>query len=309
MSLNLHLFRLFAAVARHGSFSRAADALHLSQPSVSKGVRDFEAQVGSRLLERRGPGGVSLTEAGGLLMRHATVLFAAERAAEEELAALRGLQRGTLSVGASTTVATYHLPPILGAFHKRHPEVELRLTSANTLQIAELLSARELDIALVEGPVDEPGIEVRPWREEEMVLIAAPDHRLARAPAPIPTDDIAREIVIVREPGSGTRDVALAALEAHHIVPRSVLEVGSTEAIKQIVAGGLGIAIVSAAAAADQIALGKLAILQARDFAVRRTLTRLFLPGRQPSAPTAAFDALLDRAADEFGGTGKSLSG
>ncbi|MDB5360778.1 MAG: LysR family transcriptional regulator [Rhodospirillales bacterium] len=296
MALNLHLFRLFAAVARHGSFSRAADALHLSQPSVSKGVRDFEAQVGSRLLERRGAGGVTLTEAGGLLMRHAAALFAAERAAEEELAALRGLARGTLAVGASTTVATYHLPPILGAFHKRYPEVELRLTSANTREIAELLSARELDIALVEGPVDEPGIEARPWREEEMVLIAAPDHRLARATAPVSTDALAEEIVIVREPGSGTRDVALAALEAHRIVPRSILEVGSTEAIKQIVAGGLGIAIVSAAAAADQIALGKLTVLRAQGFAVRRTLTRLHLPARQPSAPAAAFDALLDRS-------------
>ena len=295
MSLNLHLLRLFAAVARHKSFSRAAEALHLSQPAVSKGVRDFEAQVGSRLLER-GAGGVTVTEAGGLLLRHAATLFAAERAAEEELAALRGLQRGTLSIGASTTVATYLLPPILGTFHKRHPEIELRLTSANTRAIADLLIARELDIALIEGPVDAPGIEILPWREEEMILIAAPDHRLARVGRPIPTDAVADEIVIVREPGSGTRDVALAALEAHHIVPRQILEVGSTEAIKQIVAGGLGVAIVSAAAAADQIALGKLVILRAEGFAVRRMLTRLRLPARQPSAPAAAFDLLLDRS-------------
>src|SRR6202035_3373345 len=146
MSLNLHLLRLFAAVARLGNFSRAAEALHLSQPAVSKGVRDFEAQIGSRLLERGGQGGVTLTAAGDLLMRHAAALFAAERAAEEELAALRGLHRGSLSVGASTTIATYQLPPFLGAFHKRHPEVELRLTSGNTRTIAELLSARELDI-------------------------------------------------------------------------------------------------------------------------------------------------------------------
>jgi DNA-binding transcriptional LysR family regulator len=297
MALNLHLFRLFAAVARHGSFSRAADALHLSQPSVSKGVRDFEAQVGSRLLERGGPGGVTLTEAGGLLMRHATALFAAERAAEEELAALRGLARGTLSVGASTTVATYQLPPILGAFHRRHPDVDLRLTSANTRAIAELLIARELDIALVEGPVEEPGIEVRPWREEEMVLIAPPDHRLARGPQHFAVGEIAEEIILVREPGSGTREVALAALESYHLVPRSILEVGSTEAIKQLVAGGLGIAIVSAAAAADQIALGKLVVLRAYGFTVRRMLTRLSLPARQPSAPAAAFDALLNRPA------------
>ncbi|HEV2676348.1 MAG TPA: LysR family transcriptional regulator [Aliidongia sp.] len=296
--MNLHLLRLFATVARHGSFSRAAEALHLSQPAVSKGVRDFEAQVGSRLLERGGPGGVALTEAGSLLMRHAATLFGAERAAEEELAALRGLQRGTLSVGASTTVATYQLPPILGAFHKRHPDIELRLTSANTRAIAELLSARDLDIALVEGPVDEPGIEVLPWRTERMILIAAPDHRLAQSGRPVTTQDVADEIVIVREPGSGTRDVALAALETYHIVPRRILEVGSTEAIKQIVAGGYGVAIVSAAAAADQIALGKLAVLRATGFDVRRTLTRLRLPARQPSAAAAAFDALLDRPSD-----------
>jgi DNA-binding transcriptional LysR family regulator len=295
MPLNLHLLRLFAAVARHRSFSRAAEALHLSQPAVSKGVRDFEAQIGSRLLERGRQFGVTLTEAGDLLMRHAATLFAAERAAEEELAALRGLYRGSLSVGASTTIATYQLPPFLGAFHKRYPGVELRLTSGNTRTIAELLSARELDIALVEGPVADPGLEVRPWREEEMVLISAPDHPLARARAPIAAEAFADEIVLIREPGSGTRDVVLAALDAHRIVPGSILEVGSTEAIKQIVAGGLGIAIVSASAAADQIALGKLNILKPRNFAVHRMLTRLSLRARQPTPAAAAFDALLDR--------------
>jgi DNA-binding transcriptional LysR family regulator len=294
MPLNLHLLRLFAAVARHRNFSRAAEALHVSQPAVSKGVRDFEAQIGSRLLERGGQGGVTLTEAGDLLMRHAAALFAAERAAEEELAALRGLHRGSLSVGASTTIATYQLPPFLGAFHKRHPEVELRLTSGNTRAIVELLSLRELDIALVEGPVDEPGIEVRPWCEEEMVLIAAPDHRLARARAPIAMEAIAQEILLIREPGSGTRDVVLAALDARRIVPRTILEIGSTEAIKRIVAAGFGIAIVSTAAAADQIALGRLVILKPRNFAVRRMLTRLSLSARQPSAAAAAFDAMLD---------------
>jgi DNA-binding transcriptional LysR family regulator len=160
---------------------------------------------------------------------------------------------------------------------------------------AELPSARELDIALVEGQVDDPGIEVRPWREEELVLISAPDHRLARATVPITMEAVAGEIIRISEPGSGTGNVVLAALDAHHIVPRSILEVGNTETIKQIVAGGLGIAIVSAAAAADQIALGKLVTLKPRDFAVRRMLTRLSRPARQPSSSAAAFDALLDR--------------
>jgi DNA-binding transcriptional LysR family regulator len=297
MPLNLHLLRLFATVARHRSFSRAADALHLSQPAVSKGVRDFEAQVGNRLLERGGSGGVSLTEAGRGLMHHAATLFAAERAAEEELAALRGLQRGTLSLGASTTVATYHLPPVLGAFHKRHPEIELRLSSANTRTIVEMLNARELDIALVEGPVVDPNIDVLPWREEAMVLITAPDHRLAGVTAPIGREALNDEIVLVREPGSGTRGVVLDALEAHRIVPRRIVEIGSTEAIKQIVAGGFGIAIVSVAAAADQLALGKVVALSVQNFAVRRMLSRLSLPSRQPSAAARTFNRLLDRPA------------
>jgi DNA-binding transcriptional LysR family regulator len=293
MPMNLHLLRLFTAVARHRSFSRAAETLHVSQPAVSKGVRDFEAQIGTRLLERGGQGGVTLTEAGSLLMRHATALFAAERAAEEELAALRGFHRGSLSVGASSTVAIYQLPSFLGEYHKRYPGIELRLASGNTRTIVELLSARELDIALVEGPVEDPGIEVLPWREEEMVLIVAAGHRLARARSPIATEEVADEIFLIREPGSGTREVVLAALDEHRIVPRSILEVGSTEAIKQAVAGGLGTAIVSAAAAADQIALGKLRILKPPNFAVRRMLSRLSLPARQPSVPAAAFDALL----------------
>ncbi len=294
MALNLHLLRLFAAVAGHGGFSRAAEALHISQPAVSKGVREFEAQVGARLLER-GPGGVTPTEAGQVLLRHATPLFAAERAAEEDLAALRGLTRGSLSVGASTTIGTYLLPPLLGAFHRAHPGVELRLRNANTAGVAELLLARELDVALVEEPVEHPGLVVRPWRGDRMVVIAAPGHRLAGTT--LEPGKHADEVVIVREPGSGTRDVVWAALTAHGVRPRATLEVGSTEAVKQVVAAGLGVAVVSAAAAVDQLALGTLVALDVRGFAVGRTLTRLSLPDRRPSAAAAAFEALLDRPA------------
>ncbi len=290
MALNLHLLRLFVAVARHGGFSRAAAALHISQPAVSKGVREFEAQVGHRLLER-GAGGVTLTAAGSVLLREAAPLFAAERAAEESLAELRGLRRGTLVVGASTTIATYVLPPILGAFHREHPGVALRLVSANTDAIAARLLARELDVALVEGPVDLPGIQVEPWRDEALILITAPNHRLAGRV--VDAAMLSAEIMIVREPGSGTRTVAAAALAQFGVTPREMLEVGSTEAIKQVVAAGLGIALVPAASATDQIALGRLRVLTARDFAPRRALIKLSLPGRQPSAAAARFEAKL----------------
>jgi DNA-binding transcriptional LysR family regulator len=296
MALNLHLLRLFATVARLGSFSRAAEALHISQPAVSKGVREFEAQVGSPLLER-GPGGIRLTPAGEVLATHAQALFAAERAAEEDLAALRGLERGILSIGASTTIATYLLPPVLGPFHRAHPAIELRLSSGNTHEIVDRLLARELDVALVEGPVHANGIAVRSWRADELVLIAPPSHRFAQSPDPVSPALLQDEILAVREPGSGTGEVVAAALNAAGIVPRRMIEIGSTEAIKQLVAAGLGVALVSATAAADQIALGRLRRVKLAGMSVQRMLTRLSLVGRQPSAAAAKFEAMLDEGA------------
>jgi DNA-binding transcriptional LysR family regulator len=292
MALNLNLLRLFAAVADERSFSRAAERLRVSQPAVSKGVRALEAQVGARLLER-GPRTVRLTEAGAALHAHARTLFAAERAAEEELAAMRGLERGTLRVGASTTIATYLLPKVLAAFHARHEGVELRVTSANTRAITDLLLARELDVALVEGPVHEPQVVAHAWRQDELIVITGRQHALASRRAPVAPSAIASELLIIREPGSGTREIGLDALAGRGIVPRRTLEIGSTEAIKQTVAAGLGIAIVSRYSAADQLALGTLTAVGVRGLVIRRALTRLTIPGRRPGAPTVAFERML----------------
>ena len=297
MALNLHALRLFAAVARHRSFSRAAEALHISQPAVSKTVREFELQIGERLLERGIPGGVGLTAAGARLMQHANALFAAEAAAEQELAERRGLRAGSLSIGASTTIATYLLAPVLSAFHQSHPQVALALASANTADIVTRLLARELDVALVEGPVDDPAITVTPWRTDEMALIAAPFHRLAMA-APIAPADLSTEVMLLREPGSGTREVVLDALRRAGITPGQLLEIEGTETEKQLVASGFGVAIVSKAAARDQIALGRLQVVAVQGFSLHRTLSRLDLPGRQPSSAAAAFGRLLDSHAE-----------
>jgi DNA-binding transcriptional LysR family regulator len=137
MPLNLHLLRLFATVVRTGSFSRAAEALHISQPAISKGVADFELQIGCRLLDRA-PKGVRPTREGQALMRHAEVLFATERAAEEEMRSLRNLGEGSLRIGASTTIASYMLAEHLGTFHNAYPNIDLHIVSANTREIADL---------------------------------------------------------------------------------------------------------------------------------------------------------------------------
>jgi len=180
MSLNLHLLRLFATVVQTGSFSRAADILSISQPAISKGVRDFELQVGCRLLDRTRKG-VRPTREGQALARHAETLFAAERAAEDELRSLRSLDSGSLRVGASTTIATYMIPEYLGIFHRTYPGIDLHIVTANTRDIADLMARHEIEIALVEGPVEDDGLVSEPWRTDVMSLIVGPLHRFANA--------------------------------------------------------------------------------------------------------------------------------
>ncbi|MGA7993572.1 MAG: LysR substrate-binding domain-containing protein [Bradyrhizobium sp.] len=297
MSLNLHLLRMFAAVVRSGSFSKAAEILNISQPAISKGVRDFELQVGCRLLNRT-PKGVVPTPEGLALSRRAEALFAVERAAEEELSALRGLHNGSLRIGASTTIATYMIPRYLGAFHRAYPGVELQLISANTRDIAEQMVAQDLDVGLVEGPVDDKNLISEPWRTDVMKLIAAPDHAFAREAGPIDPKRIENEVLIVREPGSGSREVVTQALAAHGIEPLRTLEIGSTAAIKQVVAAGLGISIVSVVAVEDLVQLGRLKVLDLDDLKIERTLWQLKLPGRVAMPAARAFEKmLLDRSA------------
>ena len=294
MPLNLHHLRVFAAVAEQGSFSRAAAALRLSQPAVSKTVQQLEREVGLALFDRSGRS-PRLTDAGAALFARAREIFGVERVAEEELGALRGLERGVLRVGASTTVATYFLPPLLAQFHKHYPAVTLRVLSANTRAVARRLLEGRLDIALVEGPVSHARISVTPWRDDELVVIAPATHRLVRKKR-VTGADLADESFILREPGSGTRVVAESALAEHGVHPQATMQLGSTEAIKQAVAAGLGIAVVSRAAAADQLALGYIAVVPLRSAAFRRALTELRLSGRSPSAAASAFRELLGGA-------------
>jgi len=292
MSLNLHLLRFFVTVARTGSFSRASEVLHVSQPAISKGVRDFELQIGCRLLDRM-PKGVRPTREGNALLRHAEALFAAERAAEDELVRMRNLDSGSLRVGASTTIGTYMIPPCLGTFHRKHPGIDLQLVIANTRQIADLLLAHEIEVALGEGPVEGDEIESIPWRRDVMSLIVSPQHRFADVKGGIEGSALRDEILITREPGSGSREVVAKALAEEGIEPGRQLEIGSTEAIKQAVAADLGVAIVSDAAICDQVSLGTLKVVLMRKPSIERMLWQLTVPGRIAIPAVAAFERII----------------
>ncbi len=290
MALNLNSLRLFTAVAEQGGFTAAARQLRVSQPAISKAVRQLEGQLGTQLLVRTARG-VTPTEEGGVLLAHARVLFGEERAAEEALAERRGLGRGSLRLGSSLTVASYFLPPVLGAFHARHPAIELTLVAANTRAVVEALLANAVELGVVEGPVSHGRVEVSPWMEDELVAVAAPHHPLASVPR-LTAARLFQELFLIREEGAGTRDVVLAALRNRGVVPARLFEISENEVIKQLAASGVGFTILSILAVQKEIARGELAALAVEDLVLRRTLTWLQVKGRRPSAAMSEFRAL-----------------
>lgn len=291
MALNLNLLRIFGQVAEHGSISAAARAMHISQPAVTKSLQELEKQVALPLLER-GAKGVRLTEAGLALQDHARAIFAAESAAEDDLRSRLGLTGGSLRIGASLTVANYYLPPLLARFQELNPHLRILLGSNNTENVVRLLLEYRLDAAFVEGPVQHERLVLRKWREDQLVVVAASGHPLARR-ASLCLEDLADALWVVREAGSGTREVVEQVLEERGLRWTNSLEINSTAAIKQTVAAGHGLAMVSLHAAADQIALGKLKVLPVQDFQVRRELTYLSLKNRPLGAAARRFEEFI----------------
>jgi len=241
--LTLHRLELFLAVLDHGGVGRAAKARNISQPAVSEHLHGLEAYFGIPLLERFGRG-VRATAAARLLEPYARQAVGLLRGAERAAADLLGLRGGSLTIGASTTPGTYLLPAALGRFHAVHPGIALSLQISDTREIERWVSAGQIELAVIgEAPLV-PGLEVEPWVQDELVMIVPRGHPLAgrrsvRAPA------IATERYIAREKGSSTRGVAERYLAGLGVTLTPTMELGSTEAIREAVAAGLGVAIVS----------------------------------------------------------------
>ncbi|MBA3542591.1 MAG: LysR family transcriptional regulator, partial [Deltaproteobacteria bacterium] len=266
----------------------------VSQPAVSKQLADLEDALGAQLVDRL-PRGIRLTTAGRVLSEHAARIFGFEHTAEAELAALLGVRRGQLSVGASTTIGSYLVPRVFGRFQRLHPEVRLELQIGNTAAIHELVRRHVVELGLTEGLVTDDDLETTVFDQDEMVAIAAPDDPvLARAPLS------ARELValplLMRERGSGTREVIEAALAKKRLVVEPVMSLGSTEAVKNAVAARLGIAIVSRLAVELELASGALVAIDVADLEIRRALHLVELRGKSRSPAAARFLDLLEQS-------------
>lgn len=286
--MNLHLLRIFVTVVEARSFSRAADQLGISQPATSKAVKELETQLDTVLLDRQGKR-FQPNAPGQALYDYGRAIFALEREADEAVKSYYALERGRLVIGASTTIATYWLPSCLVAFHARHPAIEISVLSANTRSITELLLDCRVDVALVEGEVADKRVEIRPWRSEEMIVVAPRE-------APGGAGDSAAPETrtwVMRESGSGSRAAAERILAEAGIVAPQVVEVGSNEAIVQAVAAGMGLGLVPRICARDQLALGRVRRFALGGGPYSRQLYRMRLPQRPVSQSALAFEALL----------------
>lgn len=292
--MDLHKLRTFAVVAAEGNITRAARRLSTSQPAVSKQLSELEEALGTALFHRL-PRGVRLTEAGNILLRHAARIFAAENAAEAELAELSGLTRGRLSIGASTTIGSYLIPHVFSAFHREHPVVKLELEIANTSVIQAMVLDDRIDLGLTEGFVPREQLISEVVHYDEMVVIAAPGHALSSQRA-LAARSLMTTPYISRERGSGTRDVIEAALAEAGVELEAAMALGSTEAIKNVVASGAGIAIVSRLAVERELSSGRLVALSVSDLTIRRGLHMVRLGGKRESPAVEAFIRMLRAA-------------
>lgn len=312
MRLNLHLLRVFHAVATEGSFSAAARRLYISQPAVSKAVSELERQLDLLLIERatgKTGQGMALTDAGRALNEHARAIFSLEQAAIQELRERSGLARGELVIGASTTIASYWLPRYLHQFVRQWPRIEVKVVAANTQSIVEDLFDCRLDLALVEGPVHQDGIAYYPWKEERLIIVASPvlfpghaaDSGAIAGPGRpkavwLSDSELAEFTWLVRESGSGTREVSHELLSRHGIRPERCIEIGSNEGIARAVACGLGVAMLPFAVVEDLQLLGRVLELRVHDMAgLTRSLYRLERKDRPPSPAVRAFLDILSR--------------
>ena len=289
--MNRNHLALFHAVAQAGGISRGAERLHVSQPAVSKQIKELEDALGIRLLERL-PRGSRLTDGGKLLAQYVQRLAVVEEETAQAIEEFRGLKRGRLAVGASTTIGAYLLPQVFGEFHRQHPDIELQLEIANTETIQNQLMEGSIEVGLTEGLMEAEHLDSEVFHEDELVAIAPRGHSLLKQKR-VTARELCREPFILREAGSGTRAVVERALGKRGLTVKPVLSLASPEAIKRAVIAGVGIAIVSRLAISCELQIGSLAVVPIKDLTIRRPLHLQKLRSKNPSPAVSQFLKLL----------------
>ncbi len=286
-----HKLKVFCTVAETKSFSKTSEIIHLTQPAVSLQIQALEEIYETKLFDRSSST-VTLTPAGEVLYKYAKEILALYASAEKVIGEITGLVKGSISVGASSTIGNYMLPAVIADFKKTHPKIKVHLLVGNTKRVVELLNAGNIDLGLVEGEVTRQKMVVDKLLPDELLLIVPTHHPWAKKKE-ISVSEITKEPFIVREGGSGTRQMIEKFLASHGIAPQDLrisMILGSTEAIKQAVETGLGVSIVSRWAARKESRFGSLHLIK---FKEQKMVREFSLITNKGSVSTHAVDEFL----------------
>ncbi|MCR8635050.1 LysR family transcriptional regulator [Paenibacillus radicis (ex Xue et al. 2023)] len=248
--------KVFVTVTEQSNFSRAAELLNLSQPGVSLHIRNLEQEMGAKLMHRS-PKQVKLTEAGTLLYKNAKQILSLYENAKQEIHLLQNAVTGSLKIGASFTIGEYVMPRLLAEFTSLYPQVDIQVNIGNTEEIIQAVRINELDLGLVEGHVTQFDIEAIPYMKDEMILVAPPGHPLSslRIAEPSMLQD---QVWVLRESGSGTRAFSDAFIHDAGLSVRRSYIFNSSQGVKESVAAGLGIAILSRLVVRKELEAGEI---------------------------------------------------
>jgi LysR family transcriptional regulator, low CO2-responsive transcriptional regulator len=291
----LHQLKVFEAAARHGSFTRAAEELFLTQPTVSMQIKQLTKSVGLPLFEQVGKR-LYLTEAGRELFATCSQIFETIAQFEMKVADLKGVKQGQLRLAVITT-AKYFIPRLLGQFCQLYPGIDISLQVTNHEGILDRMTRNMDDLYIMSQVPDHLDVNFQPFLENPLAVLAPINHPLV-GEKNVPIQRLANEPFIMREPGSGTRRAVQKLLDEHGVSVKVKLELGSNEAIKQAIAGGLGISVLSRHTLLPDA--GDLAVLDVEYFPIKRNWYMVYPNGKQLSIVARAYYDYLLGAAKEF---------
>jgi DNA-binding transcriptional LysR family regulator len=291
--LNFHQLFIFQTVANHLSFSRAAEALEITQPAVSIQVQELEKFLGITLFHRR-PRGLRITEAGDAVLAYSQQIFTLSSRLLETVQELENLQSGRLVLGASTTPGEYVLPLVVGRFRQIYPGIRVQLVIGNTRTIIQRILDREIDLGMVGDHVEEYSseLEMVDFQDDEIVLVAAPSHPASTA-GQLTAEQVVELGLVAREEGSATRQSAELQFQKLGVVPTIAIELGSNQAVKQAATAGGGIGVISRLGITAELKAGMLTVLDVAGWDCRRPLTLIQPRDRYLSPSQRAFREFL----------------
>lgn len=296
--MDLHKLKIFKVVYEEGSFTKAAEKIHISQPAVSIQIKNLEERYGLILFDKLGKN-ITPTEAGRVLYRYAVRIFQEVENAEKALTDIKNLERGQLVLGASTTPGTYILPEILGCFKKAYPRVQTKLQITNSRQIINSILQNKIELGVIGGKKQyPPQIKSRTLCQDELVVITPRD--FSYTGSQLSPADLKGQDFILREPGSDTRKHTLKLLELIDGRQRISLELTGPEAVKEAVRAGLGISLISSLAIKKEALAGQIKVFSLKNFLSQRPLDIIWHKDKHLNRLIKAFLETLDKYIDLF---------